>query len=343
MLMKVSVVLVAAVVSLLTGTAGAVAFKAVAVSPDRAAIAAGAENGMVCVWDAKTGKKTHAFQAKAAVHGLAFVHDAKTIVVGTDGSGVEVWTAGEAGYVQAKKFGNAEMLHGLTVSPDGSDLAISVNTGWVYFYNTGSWEQTGVLFESSNFISGLAFAPDGKALTTAGNSFSVWNLAAGSNLRKPRGDRSFDEIKATSLAASRWSHGAGGDRMQDPYGSDAAFSPDGKRVAGTTGVGRQDSGGKRVRVWDATTGKRVWESRATGMLCVACTADGKSVVTGSNDGTIRVWDAANGKLVKDWRGHGKAIRQVAVFKDATFVSAGEDGMAVLWDTSDKEVSRFRGE
>ncbi len=323
------------------GTKRSAAFRAVAVSPDRKAIAAGGAGGMVCVWDASTGKRTHTFEAKAMVHGVGFVRDAKTIVIGTDGSGVEVWTAGEAGYVQAKTFGNPEMLHGLTVSPDGNDLAISVNTGWVYFYSTGSWKQTGVLFESSNFISGLAFAPDGKSLATAGNSFSVWNLAADSKLRKPRGERGFDEIKPTSLSESRWAHGAGGDNMNDPYGADIAFSPDGKRVVGTTGVGRQDSGGKRVRAWEAATGKQVWESRATGMLCVGFTADGKSVFTGSNDGTIRIWDSATGTLVKDWHGHGKAVRQVVPLKGATFVSAGEDGQAVLWDTTGKELMRFR--
>src|SRR5208337_4592386 len=159
MIMRANGVLFTAVVSLLTATASAVEFKAVAVSPDRTAIAAGGEGGLVCVWDAKSGRRTCVFLAKATVHGLGFVRDAKTVVVGTDGAGVEVWRAGDAGYVRATRFGRAEMLYGLAVSPDGSELAISVNTGWVYFYNTGSWEQTGVLFESSNFISGLAFAP----------------------------------------------------------------------------------------------------------------------------------------------------------------------------------------
>ena len=231
-------VLCAAVVSLLAATASAVELKAVAVSPDKATIAAGGSDGLVRVWDAKTGKKTHTFVAKAAVHGLGFVRDAKTVVVGTDGAGVEVWTTGDAGYVRTKEFGNAEMFYGLAVSPDGSELAISANTGWGYFYNTGSWEQNGVLFESSNFISGLAFAPDGKSLATAGNSFSLWNLGAGSKLLKPGGNRIFDEIKSTSIAASRWNHGAGRDSFDDPYGTDAAFSPNGKWLVCTTGVGR---------------------------------------------------------------------------------------------------------
>jgi len=333
-------VLFATVATLLTTTADAVGFKAVAVSPDRMAVAAGGQGGMVWVWDANTGKKAQTFVAKATVHGLAFVRDAKTLVVGTDGASVQVWTAGGAGYVQAKKFGGQEMLYGLTVSPDGNDLAVSVNTGWVYLYDTGSWEQAGVLFESSNFISGLAFAPDGKSLATAGNSFRVWNVATGSKLRKPRGERSFDEIKSTSIAASRWSH-AGGLPMQDPYCTDVAFSPDGKWVAGTTGVGRLNTGGKRVRVWEASTGKQAWEGRAIGMVCVAFTTDGKSVVTGSDDGLIRVWNPSSGRLIADWLGHAKAVRQIAPFKDESFVTAGEDGAIVRWNIAGKELVRYR--
>ena len=139
------------------------------------------------VWDAKTGKKTHTFVAKAAVHGLGFVRDAKTVVVGTDGAGVEVWTTGDAGYVRTKEFGNAEMFYGLAVSPDGSELAISANTGWGYFYNTGSWEQNGVLFESSNFISGLAFA-HGRKVARNGREF-VQPLELGSGVEASQAAR----------------------------------------------------------------------------------------------------------------------------------------------------------
>jgi len=330
-----------AVVTLVTATASAVGFKAVAVSPDKTTVAAGGDGGLVCVWDAKTGKKIYTFVAKSTVHGLAFVRDAKTLVVGMDAASAEVWTAGNAGYLPSNKLGRTEMLSGLAVSQDGSRLAVSVNTGWVYFYDTGSWEQTGVLFEPSNFISGLAFAPDEQSFATAGASFSAWNLGPGSKLRKPRGNRDFDEIKSTCPSELRWSYGAGRDSYDDPYATDVAFSPDGKWVVGTTGVGRLDSGGKRVRMWEAATGKQVWQGLATGMLCVEFTADGKSVLTGSQDGVLRAWNPSSGKLVKSWPAHGKAVRQLAPVKDATFVSAGDDGTAILWDTAGKELVRYR--
>jgi WD40 repeat protein len=340
--MRIVTVFFAAVVSLLTSTAGAVAFKAVAVSPDQAAIAVGGEGGLVVVWDSNTGKRTFEFVAKAAVHGLGFVRDARTLIVGADGAGVEVWTARGSGFVQTRRLGGTDMLYALAISPDASELAVSMNTGWVYFYRTGSWEPAGVLFEASNFISGLAFAPDGKSLATAGASFSVWDLGPGSKLRAPRANRDFDEIRSTSKGASRWAR-LGGAPMQDPYCTDIAFSPDGKFVAGTTGVGRMNTGGKWVRMWEAGTGRQIWQGDADGMLCIAFTADGKSVVTGSDDGLLRLWNSASGRLVKAWRGHGKTVRQIASLKDGSFVSAGDDGLAIRWDTTGKERARLRAD
>ena len=268
---------------------------------------------------------------------------AKTLIVGTDGAGLEIWTLTGSGWRTSKTIGRRDALYGMTVSADGKVLAVSMSTGWIYFYNTRSWEQTGVLFEPCNFFSGLVFAPDGKSIATAGATFSIWSLAADSTLWKPRGERSFEDITASSRAALRWAHSRPGDNFDDPYGTDIAFSPDGKRLAGTTGVGRLYSGGKRLRAWDTAIGKQVWESRATGMLCTGFTADGKSVLTGSDDGGLCVWTAASGKLVKEWRGHQKAVRQIAPLKDATFVSVGDDGTASVWDTAGNKLMSLKAD
>jgi WD40 repeat protein len=326
---------------LTSAVASGVELKAVAVSPDGTTIAAGGERGRACICDARTGKRIQTLVAKGTVHGLGFVRDAKTLVVATDGAPVEIWTAGNAGYARSKEIGKPDMYFGLAVSCDGTVLAVSQNTGWIYFYRTNSWDPFGVLFEPSNFISGLAFAPDGKWLATAGNSFSVWNVSAGSKLRRSRGNRDFDEIKATCPTELRWTNLVTGDRFVDPYATDIAYSPDGKWLAGTTGVGRMNSGGKRVRVWDANNGKELWQGIAAGMLCLSFSADGKSMITGSDDGTMRVWKASSGELIKQWAVHSKAIRQIAPLKDGTFVSAGDDGAVTLWDTAGNALLHYR--
>jgi WD40 repeat protein len=315
---------------------------AVAVSRDHAAIAAGGKSGKVCVWDARNGQRLHVITAMAAVHGLAFVKDAKTLLVGTDDAGLELWTDGPIDWKRARVFGRADSLYSLAVSPEGNELAVSQNTGWLYLYDTRTWQETGVLFQRSNFLSAVAFAPDGKSLATAGAGFDVWNYDAHSALRKPRGKRPVEEIESASRASLRWSAN-GGEPLIDPYSVDIAFSPDYKSAAGVDGVGRLNSGGRDLYVWDAHNGHRMWSARGMGMLCVAFTADGKTIVTGSDDGVMRAWDAATGMLRMTWTGHGKAVRQLAVLHDGAFASVGDDGDAILWNAPGKESVRLHAD
>ena len=115
-------------------------------------------------------------------------------------------------------------------------------------------------------------------------------------------------------------------------GSDVALSPDGKHVAGVTGVGRLWSGGKTIRSWEASTGKPVWSATASGMTCVTYVADGTFVVTGSDDGMLRVWNAGQGTLQRAWKGNSGAVRSVvAMPRGHSFVSAAEDGCVQMSD------------
>ena len=66
-----------------------------------------------------------------------------------------------------------------------------------------------------------------------------------------------------------------------------AFSPDGKRVV-------SGSFDKKIRIWDAETGKPVGEpfqGHTDEIRSVAFSPDGRRVASGSDDNTIRMWDA----------------------------------------------------
>jgi WD40 repeat protein len=76
------------------------------------------------------------------------------------------------------------------------------------------------------------------------------------------------------------------------------------------------------------------------MLCLTFTADGRFVVTGSDDGVYRVWDANNGKLQRAWKAGEKAVRQVVPLRDAIFVAAGDDGEAMAWDAAQPQAGRI---
>jgi WD40 repeat protein len=106
-----------------------------------------------------------------------------------------------------------------------------------------------------------------------------------------------------------------------------AWSPDGRLLA-TAGEER------RVRLWDARSGKPVHElrghtARAHGL---AFRSDGQRLATSAADGTVRVWDIQTGREVLCLRGHAFAVRAVAWSADGRrLASAGSDGTIRVWD------------
>ncbi len=72
---------------------------------------------------------------------------------------------------------------------------------------------------------------------------------------------------------------------------------------------------------------------------VAISADGKTIVSGSDDGTIRFWNAQTRKPIgQPLKGHSEGVRSVAISADGkTIVSSGSGGGTVLlWNAQTQE-------
>lgn len=122
-----------------------------------------------------------------------------------------------------------------------------------------------------------------------------------------------------------------------PWG--LAVSPDGRLIAtGTGGVTEGNPIMQRilpaedytVRLWDADTGKLVREMKGhTGVVYVLAFApDGRTLVSGSWDGSIRLWDVPGGQELATVQGQGSAYA-VAVTPDGRklVVGGGENRTA----------------
>ncbi|KAG6810612.1 hypothetical protein H0H92_011110 [Tricholoma furcatifolium] len=107
------------------------------------------------------------------------------------------------------------------------------------------------------------------------------------------------------------------------------------------------SGGhdKSVRVWNASTGKQVWQLQGhTGWIrSVAFSHDGTQIVSGSDDQTARVWDASTGKQFQKLQGHA-SISSVAFSPDGTQIVSGSlDNSVRVWDVSTgKQIQILQG-
>ncbi|HEY9809880.1 MAG TPA: WD40 repeat domain-containing protein [Halomicronema sp.] len=71
---------------------------------------------------------------------------------------------------------------------------------------------------------------------------------------------------------------------------------------------------------------------------VAISGDGKTIVSGGEDGTVRLWDDSGKAIGSALKGHDGWVWSVAMSGDGkTIVSGGVDGTVRLWDASGKAI------
>jgi WD40 repeat protein/class 3 adenylate cyclase len=78
----------------------------------------------------------------------------------------------------------------------------------------------------------------------------------------------------------------------------------------------------------------VWraESHTGPLLDVVYTPDGRTLVTGGQDGVVRLWEAATGELLQAWEGHTDAIGDLDISRDGQRLATGsDDGTVRVWD------------
>jgi WD40 repeat protein len=101
-----------------------------------------------------------------------------------------------------------------------------------------------------------------------------------------------------------------------------------------------------AHIWDPLTGKDVVVLRGhtSYVAPVAFSPDGKSVVTGSDDGTARIWDASSGKEVSRFTVAPAEVFAAAFSPDGRYVVIGRnDDVVQLWDVlTGKEARQFVG-
>jgi WD40 repeat protein len=115
--------------------------------------------------------------------------------------------------------------------------------------------------------------------------------------------------------------------------ADAAFSPDGRLVAGAAG-GKSD---RVVHVWDVRTGTEVLTLEHGGPVnAVAFSPDGRLIASGSADGTARLWSVATGQELASFAhqagARGDDVQHVEFSPDGTqLLTVGGNRFARVFD------------
>ncbi|MGD1705206.1 WD40 repeat domain-containing protein, partial [Dapis sp. BLCC M229] len=218
------------------------------------------------------------------------------------------------------------------------------------------WNRQGELLQTltghQNWVTSVAFSPDGEAIASASDDDTVklWNRQE-ELLQTLRGHQnsvrsvSFSPDGETIASASNddtvklWN--PQGELLQTLTGHEAwvrsiAFNPDGKTIASA-------SDDKTVKLWNRQGELfQTLTGHQNSVLSVAFSPDGKTVATASDDKTVKLWNR-QGELLHTLTGHEDAVLSVVFSPNReTIASASDDKTVKLWNRHGKLLQTFTG-
>jgi WD40 repeat protein len=242
----------------------------VAFSPDGKLLATAEHDDTAKLRDPRTGEVLRVLKGhESGLDSVAFSPDGKTIATSCWDKTVKLWDT-TTGETLTTFRGHAKEVYNVAFSPDGQSIASGGHDGAVIIWDVKTAEQRRVLFAHQDVMHCLAYSPDGKRLASVSwdKTVKVWNAQTG------KLEATLEGHSAQVLAVS--------------------FSPDGKTLAsvsGRWGDGNRAPGPGEIKLWDVASQKEI--AQLTGhtdrVFSVAFSPDGKTLATGSWDGTVKLW------------------------------------------------------
>jgi WD40 repeat protein len=279
--------------------------RTIAFTADGLRVVTGSDDHIVRVFDAQSGRLISQFDQGGGILCVAVSAHGNRIVVGSDDHFARVWDwITESQVLEISQRKHSGPVSSVAISADGSVVV------------SGSTDATALVWDVSNrtldhtvrnglSISGVALSVDMEYIVTASPDGSVrvwqWKVSTEQPIKSWMGT---DEI--TSVV----------------------FDPTGTRII----LASRD---KVIRLWDWSTNEKPYRlvGHAERITSVGISADGNSLVSGSDDGTARVWSV---RPVMDpiVLTHDELVRAVGASENGARIvtgSSSKTAAATLWD------------
>src|SRR6516225_1098536 len=314
-----------------------------AFSGDGKRVATASRDSTARIWDAGGGTEIAVLKGHdGAIFSAAFSADDKRLVTMSDRT-ARIWDA-KSGREIAVLKNHDSALNNATFSADGKRVVTASRDSIARIWDTKTGKEITVLKGHAGPVSSAVFSGDGKLVMTASYDLTarIWDAESGNAVLVLKGH--------TGSVFT------------------AVFSGDGKRVVTA-------SADSTARIWDVESGNEVarllarlapkrgksgdigdilglpWEGKQIAVLkghtdklhSATFSADGKRVVTASDDSTARVWDAGGGTEMAVLKGHDDMLGAAFSADDKRVVTASKDKTARIWDAdSGNEIAVLKG-
>lgn len=287
---------------------------AAAINADGTRLATGGRDRKVRIWDVATGRLVREYSGHGDwVRAVIYLPDGRVASAG--GKEVHVWDP-ETGKLAKAITGATGYLKSIAAHPSKKIVLVGGEDRAVRAWDYETGQEAFSLGVMSAMVEELRWNATGSlaAVVTGDGNLFVWDITS------PDRKKVVDQKVMTGGAA----HGV-------------AFLPDGRSVAvcgeKTTKFlalpqpgDPADVAGITRKSFDGAGGHRDL------VTCLAITADGKTLATGSRDHTIRLWDVATGAVVRTLAGHGEDVTALCFTRDGkTLASTSIDQSVRLWD------------
>ncbi|KAJ5541531.1 hypothetical protein N7494_006607 [Penicillium frequentans] len=343
---------------------------AVAFSPDGKCILSISWQGTLTVWDVSSGMMIS--EVKSAVIGTTafwriFSRDRTLAVALLHSNTIEVIDIANGRLLKTFQPHEEDTVASLALTQDGKTLASTSRSGAIRLWDTVIVTLKLELKRSSDIPlleTRITFSPDGKWLAALSQqcSISLWNPVKGELLGEIPGwfyDACFlpdSKVLVTSC------ENRGGDsgliklwdvssrKLLQAIPADCLglqLSPDGRFLTSIPlrhGAYGSHGGGRRIDVWDITTGKlhRVFHSPSDNLGCISFSKDNKLLASASDlYGTIQLWDlSAPSQALQDFQQHGIDTFKLSPNRKIAASNTNPYSKVFLWDM---ETGALRGE